>query len=90
MQHIHVEEPQLRNGTVDGAVGKPPGFLKPSNIIPKLLPGNLFRLFVENVVQVIEIGPDVSTVIFERMAGKTAQGDHFPERVQIIVHKKSP
>lgn len=43
---------------------------------------------MEDVGQVIWIGTDVSTVTYEGMVSKAAQGEHFPERARIFVHDK--
>ena len=45
---------------------------------------------MENVCKVIQISTDISAVIFESMVGKTTKGNHFPVRIQIFVHDKSP
>ena len=81
MQNIEGKEPELGDTVVDGAVREGTFLLKPANIIPEFLPGDLFRLLVEDCLEVIQIRADVSRIRFYRVAGKAAEGDHLPENV---------
>lgn len=38
-------------------------------------------IFTYNVLQIIQISQDISTVAFECMFSKTAKGDHLPKKV---------
>lgn len=88
MQDIQGEETQLRDGTVDRAVSKPPGILEPADIRAQIVPGDILRGLAKDVVEIVEVGTDIGAVIFEGMRSKTTQGDHLPERIQVIVHNK--
>lgn len=55
--------------------------LKPSDVVPKLIPGNIFGRLMKDVVQVNKIGTDVGAVIFKGMVSKATEGNHFPERI---------
>ena len=90
MKDVQGKEAELRDRAVDGPVGKTPGFLEPADKIPQFCPGDIFREFVQDRQKIIQIGADISTVAFEGMVSKTAEGNHFPERIEIFVHDKSP
>ena len=81
MQDIHGKEAELGDGTVYGAVGKGAGFLEPADVVAEFVPGDIFRGFVEEGIQVSEIRADVGAVIFKGMASKAAEGDHLPIRI---------
>ena len=81
VQDIHGKETQLGDCAVDCTVRKASGFLKPPDVIAEFIPRNRFRFFMKNVCEIIQISPDVSAVTFKGMVGKTAKGNHFPERI---------
>lgn len=86
VEDVKGEEAQLGDGAVDGTVRQGALFLEPADEIPHLLPGDILRKFVEDMLQVVKIGTDVSRVAFEGMAGKAPQGNHFPVSFKISVH----
>ena len=81
MQDVDGKKAELRNGAVDGAVGKGAGTLKPADVITEFVPGNILRGFMEDGIEVIEIRADVGAVTHKSMVGKTAEGDHLPESI---------
>lgn len=44
---------------------------------------------MEDDREIIQISPDVSTVTFQGMVCETAKGNHFPEGIEIFVHRKN-
>ena len=81
MQDVHGKKAELRNDTVDGAVGKGAGSLEQADIIAQLVPGDIFWGFEEEGIQVSEVRTDVGAVTHKSMVGKTAEGDHLPESI---------
>ena len=86
VEDIDGEEAELRDSAVDGAVSKIPLLLDPPDVIAEFLPGDIFRLFMEDVLQVIQIRTDIGRVADKGMVRKTAQGDHLPVKIKIFVH----
>ena len=78
VQDIHGEETELRDTVVDRAVRKGTLFLEPADKIPEFLPGNVFRLFEQDCLKVIQIRADVSRIRFYSVVSKATQGDHLP------------
>ena len=81
-----VKDAAVGDGAVDDAVCQGTLFLEPVDEIPHLLPGDILRKLVENMLQVVKIGTDVSGVAFQGMAGKASQGNHFLVSFKISVH----
>ncbi len=73
MEDIDGKEAELGNGAVDGAVGNIPFFLDPLDVITKFLPGNIFRILFQDLLEILKIRADVGTVTFEGMVGKTTE-----------------
>ena len=44
---------------------------------------------MNDVLKIVQVSADVSAVAFESMVSKTAEGNHFPERIKIFVHDKN-
>ena len=86
MEEVKDEKAQLGDGAVDDAVCQGTLFPEPVDEIPHLLPGDILRKLVENMLQVVKIGTDVSGVAFQGMAGKASQGNYFPVSFKISVH----
>ena len=81
VKNVYGKKAQLRDGRIDGAVGKRTLFLQPEDIIAQFLPGNILRLFVKVIGKIVEIRADVSTVSNQSVVSKAAKGKHFPERI---------
>ena len=86
MEDIEGEEAHLGDGAVDRAVREGALPLEPADEVPHLLPGDVLRKLVEDVLQVVQVGTDIGGVRYKGMAGKAAQGDHLPIRFKISVH----
>ena len=78
MQDIHGEETELGDTMVDRAVREGALFLEPADKIPEFIPGNVFRLFEQDCLKVIQIRADVSRIRFYSVVSKATQGDHLP------------
>ena len=81
MQNIEGKETELGDTVVDRAVREGTFLLKPADIIPEILPGDIFRLLVKDCLEVIQIRADVSRIRFYGVGGKATEGDHLPENV---------
>lgn len=90
VEDIQGEKAQLCNGGVDGPVRKGAGPLEMGNVVPQLLPGDLFRPLAKEGVKIFKIGADVGAVGAHRVVGQPAKGDHLPISVKICLHKKPP
>ena len=86
MEDVKGKESQLGDDAVDGTVCQRTLPLEPADKIPHLLPGDILRKLVEEALQVVEIGTDISRVAFQGMAGKASEGDHLPVSFKISVH----
>ena len=84
VQHIHGEEAELGDTMIDRTVRKGTPFLKPADKIPEFIPGNVFRLFMKDCLQVLQIGTDVSGIRFYSVVSKATQGDHLPVNIEIV------
>lgn len=73
MKDIHGKETKLGNDTIDGAVSKTTFFLKPFDVIAKLLPRNIFWRFMKDVLKIIKITADVGRITFQGMVRKTTE-----------------
>ena len=56
-----------------GTVGEGTLLLQPADILPEFLPGNVFWLFAEDSLKVIQIRVDVSGIRFYSMVSKTPE-----------------
>jgi len=86
MEDVKGKEAQLGDGTVDGAVREGALSLEPADEIPHLLPGDILRKLAEDVLEIAEIGTDISAVPYKGMASKAPEGDHLPVSFKISVH----
>ena len=78
MENIYGKEAQLGDTGVYGAVRKRTILLKPADKIPEFGPGDILRLFEENVLQVIQIRADISRIRCYSVVSKATKGDHLP------------
>jgi hypothetical protein len=78
MENIYGKEAQLGDTGVYGAVRKRTILLKPADKIPEFGPGDILRLFEENVLQVIQIRADISRIRYYSVVSKATKGDHLP------------
>lgn len=78
VQHIHGEETELRNAVIDRAIRKRALFLQPADKIPEFTPGDIFGLFVEKSLEIVQVGTDISRIRHYSMVSQTAEGDHLP------------
>lgn len=90
MKNIHGKETELRNSCVYSTVRKTALMLEPADVITKLRPGDLFGLLVENVGKISQVRTDISRIRHKSVVSQTPQGDHFPVRIKIFVHKEPP
>lgn len=74
---------------VDGSVREIIFFLEPTDKLAQFRPGNIFRHFVQDIGKIIQISADIGRIRFNSMFGKTAEGNHFAERIKIMVHSKA-
>lgn len=79
----------MGNRMVDGAVRKLFGVLQPSDIGTQFIPGNVFRLFMQDVGKIVKISADVSAVRYKSVVSKTTKGDHLPISIKIFVHNET-
>ena len=84
MKDINGKEAELRDAVVHGTVREGAVLLEPADKIPEFIPGNVFRLFAEDGLQVAQIRADVSGIRFNSVVSKTAEGDHLPVNIEIV------
>lgn len=81
MEDINGKKAELGDAVVHRAVRKGTLFLEPADKIPQFIPGDVFRLFVENGLKIVQVRTNVGRIRFYGMVRKTAKGDHLPERI---------
>ena len=64
VQDIHGKETELGDGSVDCTVRKAAFSLEPFDKIPEFLPGNIFGIFVKDMLKVVQISADIGAVVF--------------------------
>ena len=84
MENKHGKETQLGDTGVYGTVGEGTLLLQPADILPEFLPGNVFWLFAEDSLKVIQIRADVSGIRFYSMVSKTPERKHLPVNFEIV------
>lgn len=84
VKDIEGEEPELGDRRVYSPVGKSARSLKPFDVIPQFLPGDICGIFMKDPACILEVGTDIGGVGFQRVGGKTPEGDHFPVDFKVI------
>ncbi len=62
VEDVHGKKPELGNTAVNCAVRKGAVRLEPFDEIPQILPGNVIRLFMQDIIEISQIGTDVSGI----------------------------
>ena len=79
MQNIHGKKTKLRDTAVNSTVREIFFFLEPADKIAQILPGDIFRDFVEDAGKIIKISFDISRIRSYCVVSQATEGDHLPE-----------